>query len=141
MNNNYQLKKEKYLKILKNKEQIMRNTKLIPTNGLWYKIKKFFRSLFFKEKSYNIDENNIAEKEQENNNFTHIDNLKEEFKKENKKKVLAEKLLYGELGTIELNDDEVNEMTEYFNKDIQNIDNELLRIKKHILAMRQELNQ
>ena len=119
----------------------MRNTKLIPTNGLWYKIKKFFRSLFFKEKSYNIDENNIAEKEQENNNFTHSDNLKEEFKKENKKKVLAEKLLYGNLDTIELNEEEVNEMTEYFNKDIQNIDNELLRIKKHILAMRQELKQ
>ena len=32
-------------------------------------------------------------------------------------------------------------MTEYFIKDIHNIDNELLRIKQHILAMKQELQQ
>ena len=32
-------------------------------------------------------------------------------------------------------------MTEYFKKDIQNIDNELFRIKKHIIAMQQELKQ
>ena len=32
-------------------------------------------------------------------------------------------------------------MTEYFIKDIQNIDNELLKIKQHILAMQQELKQ
>ena len=66
-------------------------------------------------------------------------NLKEKFEEENKKKVLSEKLLYGELGTSELNETEVDEMIEYFTKDIQNIDNELLRIKQHILVMRQEL--
>ena len=32
-------------------------------------------------------------------------------------------------------------MTDYFKKDIKNIDNELLRIKQHILAMQKELKQ
>ncbi len=115
------------------------NNELIPTNGLWYKIKKFFRSLFFKEKTYTINEINTIEKEQKNSNSIYDSNLKEKIKEENKKKVLAEKLLYGELGTSELNETEVDEMIEYFTKDIQNIDNELLRIKQHILVMRQEL--
>ena len=115
------------------------NNELIPTNGLWYKIKKFFRSLFFKEKTYTINEINTMEKEQKNSNSIYDSNLREKFEEENKKKVLAEKLLYGELGTSELNETEVDEMIEYFTKDIQNIDNELLRIKQHILVMRQEL--
>ena len=54
---------------------------------------------------------------------------------------MSEKLLLGELGTSELDEKEVDEMTEYFTKDIQNIDNELIIIKKHILAMQQELNK
>lgn len=109
------------------------NNELIPTNRLWYKIKKFFRSLFFKEKTYTINEINTIEQEQKDSN------LKEKFEEENKKKVLAEKLLYGELCTSELNETEVDEMIEYFTKDIQNIDNELLRIKQHILYMQKEL--
>ena len=108
------------------------NNELIPTNGLWYKIKNFFRSLFLKEKTYTINEINTIEQEQKNSNSIYDSNLKEKFEEENKKKVLAEKLLYGELGTSELNETEVDEMIEYFTKDIQNIDNELLRIKQHI---------
>ena len=115
------------------------NNELIPTNRLWYKIKKFFRSLFFKEKTYTINEINTIEEEKKNSNFTYVDNLKENFEKENNEKVLAEKLLYGELGTSELNETEVDEMIEYFTKDIQNIDNELLKIKQHIIYMQKEL--
>ena len=48
-------------------------------------------------------------------------------------------IIQGKPGTSELNETEVDEMIEYFTKDIQNIDNELLRIKQHILVMRQEL--
>ena len=116
------------------------NNKLIPTNGLWYKIKKAFLKIFFKEKSYSINETKITIKQQENNNLVSVDNLKEKFERENEKKALAEKLLYGESGVSELNEIEVDEMTEYFTKDIQNIDNELLRIKRHIIAMQQEIN-
>ena len=28
------------------------NNELIPTNSLWYRIKKFFKNIFFKEKEY-----------------------------------------------------------------------------------------
>ena len=94
------------------------NNKLIPTNGLWFKIKKILRKI-----------------------FVSVDNLKDKLKKENETKNLSEKLLLGELGTSELDEKEVDEMTEYFTKDIQNIDNELIIIKKHILAMQQELNK
>ncbi len=117
------------------------NNKLISTNGLWYKIKKFFKTIFFKEKSYDINEKHITLDQQKSNNFVGADNLKEKFKNENEKKALAERLLLGEIGVSELNEAEVDEMTEYFIKDIQNIDNELLRIKRHILAMQQELKQ
>ena len=64
--------------------------KLIPTNGLWYKIKKFFKSLFFKEKLCTVNEINTIEEEQKSNNSIYDDNLKEKFEKENKKKALAE---------------------------------------------------
>ncbi len=116
------------------------NNKLIPTNGLWYKIRNFFKRIFFREKSYGITETQITLEQQKSNNYVGSDNLKEKFERENEKKALAEKLLYGELGVSELNEIEVDEMTEYFTDDIQNIDNELLRIKRHIIAMQQEIN-
>ena len=56
----------------------------------------------------------------------------------NKKKA---ELLYGEIGTSELNDTEVDEMTQYFSNDIKNIDAELYKIKQHILYMRQKIEQ
>ena len=115
------------------------SNKLVTINGGWYKIKKFFRNIFFKGKSYNKNETKIINNEQINSNFVHDNNLKEKFEIANKQQNLANKLLYGEIGTSELNENEVDEMIEYFTKDIQNIDNELLRIRQHILAMRQEL--
>lgn len=117
----------------------MIKNELISTNGIWYKIKKSFKSIFSKEKLYKKNETKIANNEQENSNLVYDDSLKEKFEKEQAKRVLAEKLLCGEIGTSELNETEVDEMTGYFTNDIQNIDNELLKIKKHILDMRQEL--
>lgn len=118
------------------------NNKLIQTNGVWYKIKNFFKRIFFRKKyvAY-INETKATFEQQKSNNSVSTDNIKEKFTRENEKKALAEKLLYGELGTSELDETEVDEMTEYFTKDIQNIDNELLRIKQHILAMQKELKQ
>ena len=123
----------------KDSEQILMNNKLIPTNGLWFKIKKILRKIFVRKKLYDINETKIDS--ELNNKFVSVDNLKDKLKKENETKNLSEKLLLGELGTSELDEKEVDEMTEYFTKDIQNIDNELIIIKKHILAMQQELNK
>ncbi|HJJ05825.1 MAG TPA: hypothetical protein OIM45_08350 [Clostridiaceae bacterium] len=117
------------------------NNELIPTNSLWYRIKKFFKKLFFKEKQSSTKDIKSFKNSTANNIITFNDNLKEKFEMENKKHVLAEKLLYGELNTSELEENEVDEITDYFTKDIKNIDNELLRIKQHILAMQKELKQ
>lgn len=115
------------------------NNELIPTNSLWYRIKKFFKNIFFKEKEY--DAKDIKDYRSSAANNTINNNLKEKFEIENKKQDLANKLLYGEISTSELKDNEVDEMTDYFSKDIKNIDNELLRIKQHILNMQNQLKQ
>ncbi|MGN1297433.1 MAG: hypothetical protein ACI4VH_03240 [Clostridia bacterium] len=115
------------------------NSDLIPTNGLWYKIKKFFKNIFSKTKLHNVNEVQTSKENQIYNNVIANDNLKEKFERDTNKQLLANNLLYGVLGTSELNETEVNEMTEYFTKDIQNIDNELVKIKQHILTMRKKL--
>ena len=117
------------------------NNELIPTNGLWYRIKHFFRSIFSKEKEIEIKANNSFQSNYSKITIINNDSLKEKYEIENKKQALAEKLVYGEINTSELTENEVDEMTDYFTKDIQNIDSELLRIKQHILAMQKELKQ
>ncbi len=116
----------------------MMNNKLIQTNGIWYKIKRFLKKIFWHKKSFKSNEESSIEIKE---NFTFSNNLKNKFETEHKKQILANKLLYGEIGPSELNDQEIDEMTEYFKKDIQNIDNELLRIKQHILYMQKELKK
>ena len=117
------------------------NNELIPTNSLWYRIKKFFANIFFKEKQSIMKDIKSFENTTTSNTITFNDNLKEKFEIENKKQALANKLLYGEISTSELEDNEVDEMTDYFSTDIKNIDNELLRIKQHILNMQKQLKQ
>ena len=116
------------------------NNKLIQTDGIWYKIKSYLKNIFFNKK-FKMSEEQIRITEPINNNFIFSNVLKEEFEIDNKKQILANKLLFGELGTSELNEQEVNEMTEYFTKDIKNIDNDLIKIKQHILYMQRELKK
>jgi len=107
---------------------------LIQTDGVWYKIKRFFKNLFSKKKESNVNQVEVFENKEVNNN------LKEKFEIENNKKELADKLLCGEILTCELNEKETDDMLEYFKNDINNIDTELEKIKKHILFMKQELS-
>ena len=119
----------------------MMNNKLIPTNGIWYKIKRFFKNIFLHKKSFISNEESTIEIKEKNDNYKFINDLREKYEKEHRSQDLADKLLCGEIGPSELNEQEVDEMTEYFKKDIQNIDNELLRIKQHILYMQNELKK
>ncbi len=118
------------------------NNKLVPTNNLWYRIKNFFRTIFLKEKNnnnkdfYNSSTNSIP-----NNNIITNNDLKLKFEIENQKQSLAKKLLCDELSPSDLEDNEIDDMIDYFSKDITNIDNELLRIKQHIISMQKELKQ
>ena len=116
--------------------------KLITTNTLWHRIKRFFKRIFSKNKAGSQENNTIPSvKNLQNTNTNFNNNLKNQFEKEKENQELAEKLLYGEIGTSELNDIEVDEMTKYFTNDIKNIDAELYKIKQHILYMRQKIEQ
>lgn len=114
--------------------------KLITTNSLWYKIKKFIKNLFNKSKSYSNDrEVAKAAFNSQNTNIRINSNLNEKFNKEKNNQELADKLLCCEIGPYELNDIEVDEMTQYFTKEINQIDNEILRIKQNIIDMKQKI--
>lgn len=116
--------------------------KLITTNTLWYRIKRFFKSIFSKNKVCLQETNTMRSvKNLQNTNANFNNNLKNQFEKEKENQELAEKLLYGEIGASELNDIEVDEMTQYFINDIKNIDAELYKIKQHILYMKQKIEQ
>ena len=91
--------------------------KLIKTNTIWFKIKSFFRKIF--KRKYNNAGTNLPDKTQ-NNTIT----LREKMKENLRKKELAEKLLNNEIDVDDLTDEEVEEMTEYFAKDIEQIDTE-----------------
>ena len=105
---------------------------MIKTDTLGYKINSFFRNLFNFKKSDN--EETVKEYFIANNNP-----LRNSIKKNKSKKVLAENLLSGEIVISELTDEEVVDMTDYFTKDIAEIDRELLRIKENILRMKKKL--
>jgi len=116
------------------------NNKLIKINPIWYKIKSFFAKIFIRKSSnntYKLQEENSTK--QKNKLFNNI-SLKEEIEENNRKKNLAEKLLYGEIGSSELTEKETDEMIKYFAEDIQKIDKELEKIRNHIISMKKELN-
>lgn len=113
------------------------NNKLIITDGFWYKIKLFFNNLFRrKNKKVLTEQKNIDEIK----NDTTV-KIQDSLKVNTEQQELAQKLLYMEIGPSELEETQVDEMVDYFKKDIENIDNELLRIKQHILVMKQKLEQ
>ena len=107
--------------------------KLIKTNTIWFKIKSFFRRIFKRKHSNEVT--NLPDKTQDK-----ILTLREKMKEELRKKELAEKLLNNEIDIDDLTDEEVEEMTEYFAKDIEQIDTEMNRIKNHIVEMQRQLN-
>ncbi len=118
----------------------MENNKLIKTDTIWYKIKKFLYNIFNKKENNN--------KKEEKNVQKHIDNkfqesisVKKEIDEENKKEKLALNLINADTDINDLTDEEVNEMIEWFKEDIEKQDNELKRIKAHIIQIRKELEE
>ena len=109
-------------------------------NNLWKKIKEFFRNLFGKnEKILALNSSDNFQNEKENNNFAEQISMKEQLQKQEEKHKVAQKLLDYELSPYDLTEEEADEMTEYFIKDIEEKNRELERIKNHILSMRKEL--
>ena len=118
----------------------MENNKLIKTDTIWYKIKKFLYNIFNKKENDN--------KKEEKNVQKHIDNkfqesisVKKDIDEQNKKEKLALNLINADTDINDLTDEEVNEMIEWFKEDIEKQDNELKRIKAHIIQIRKELEE
>lgn len=73
-------------------------------------------------------------------NFTRDISVREEIENQNRKKLIAQKLINKEISIYDLEDKEINEMTEYFITDIEKLDKEIIKVKEHILKMKKELN-
>lgn len=115
------------------------NNELVKTDSFLYKIKMFFKKIFKTNKTEIItQENNVQEEKQKNIAFEDT-LLKTEIQEQNRKSLLAKNLLEGELNSSDLTDEETEEMIEYFKDDIQKIDNEILKIKAHILDMKRQM--
>ena len=112
------------------------DNQLIKIDTIWYKIKSFFKKLFNRKK-YSVVEKNIQKPS--TNNFQESISVKKELSEQSRKEDMALKLINDDIDVWDLTDEEVDEMTEWFKKDIEEKDRELNRIKKHILKMRKEL--
>ena len=97
-------------------------------NTLRNKIFTFFKNIFFKEKEQKLLPQKVAIKK-ENSMFQEV----------NIKNNLAEKLRNDEVKISDLTDLEIEEMTEFFKKDIAEVDREIERIKMNILRMQEKL--
>ncbi len=108
--------------------------KLIKTDTIWYKIKSFFTKVFRKEE-YTYETNKELPK------MDLKTSLKEENLENERKEKLANELLLGGIGCSDLTEEELEEMKEYFTKDIKRLDAEILRTKQHILQMKKQLSK
>jgi Mg2+ and Co2+ transporter CorA len=114
----------------------MNKKELIVTDTIWYRIYKFFRKIFPKKNNMNSENEIQSIQHDKNNNFIEKISYKEEINIFNRKKELAEKLMNGEITINNLSDAEVDEMTEYFTTYINEMNQKLEKIKKHILDMK-----
>lgn len=115
----------------------MRKNKLIKTNSLWYKVRHFFNNLKSRllEKRDKEKEDKILLDEDVKGTYNN------EFNDIYKKSNLIKRVLNREITIHELSDNEIDEITETIEKDIDNMEKELLKIKQNILIMKQKLNK
>ena len=113
----------------------MRDNQIITTNTFWYKIRNLFRKCF----SINNEEKNKI-KIIENNDFIDNISLKKEFAISNKQKEMAEEIMNGNLKIEVLSNDEVIDMIKYFIEYNNSMNQELKRIKKSIINLKNSTN-
>ena len=118
----------------------MENNKLIKTDTIWYKIKKFLYNVFNKKENNNKKEEKNVQNHKDNK-FQESISVKQEIEEENKKERLAINLINADVDINDLTDEEVDKMIEWFKEDIEKQNNELKRIKAHILQIKKELEE
>ena len=102
-------------------------------NTLFNKIKSFFNALLKRNKS---TEELIPEK----STLTHEEERFQSLKRETYINELAEKLLYGEIGPTDVEEEYLDELMDYFKNDIQDTKNKIEQCKVHIQKMQAEMN-
>lgn len=113
----------------------MSKKELMVIDTIWYKIYKFFRKIFKNRKQENY-ENRISIEKKDKQNFIRNISYVDEIEKINRKENIAEKLIKNEISVNDLTDDEVDEMIQYFNKYIYEMNQKLKHIKKYIIDIR-----
>ena len=111
----------------------MSKKELIVTDTIRYKIYSFFRKLFSKNKHEEVKKDNPIQTKQDNQNFLQTISYRNQIENLNKKKEIAEKLMNGKLSIEILSDNEVDEMIDYFNVYIRDMNQKLEQIKKYII--------
>lgn len=102
-------------------------------NTLFDKIKSFFNSLFKRNKSAN---ELITDK----STLTHEEESFQSLKRATYINELAEKLLYGEIGPTDVEEEYLDELMDYFKNDIQETKNKIEQCKIRIQKMQAEMN-
>lgn len=117
----------------------MSKKELIVTDTIGYKIYNFFRKLFSKNKLKEIKHDNSIQTKQDNQSFLQNITYRNEIANLNRKKEIAEKLMTGKLSIEILSDNEVDEMTDYFNVYISEMNQKLEQIKKYIINLKNNI--
>lgn len=112
----------------------MRND-IVKTNNFWSKIKRFFRTLFFKEKEV-LKQSGTIKVEENQKDFSKSILLNKEFVEQNRKKKIADDIMSGKIMINDLTNNEIDEMIEYFNVYINKMNQEIFQIKNKILKIK-----
>ena len=112
----------------------MENKSLIKTDGIFYKIKSFFKKLFYKEE---VKENIVVCEEKKKVSVQ--EDLESKLNASNYRNNLAKKILNDEVDLFKLSKEELDDMIDYFREDINILNNRLNSIKNNIIMMRAEL--
>lgn len=115
----------------------MKNNRLIPTNTLWYKISNFFKNLFTKKEK---EEYNILNIKNRNSDFMDNISLRDKMAITTIQKEIANNLMKGNLKIESLSNEEVNDMIKYFTEYNEKMTQDLERIKKNIINLRNNIN-
>jgi len=96
------------------------------------KVRNFFSSLFKRNKPINelLPEKNSNNQEEYKQQLQHEVYINE----------LAEKLLYGEIGPTDVEEEYLDELMNYFKNDIQTTKNKIEQCKQRIQKMQAEMN-
>lgn len=108
----------------------MKDNQLIPTNTLWYKISNFFKTRFTKSNILNI----------KNSNFMDNISLRDKLAIATIQKETANNLMKGNLKIESLSNKEINDMIEYFTVYNKKMTQDLERIRKNIINLRNKIN-